>query len=166
MFAALRYRFVLGLALVCAGGLIVGCTSSKTAAKDVKITACKSSPTGDHPTAQGTIKNNSSKSSAYLIHVKFKDSSGNGVGDGAATDAHDVSKSSRNASVARSYGGATSVIPSVYRSSVSPGASSTDVLTDWASAKAPSSVPGSPMVSVPPAARLRIASGCPPDAIC
>ena len=76
---------MLGLTLVCAVGLLVGCTSSKTAAKDVKITSCKASPTGDHPKAEGTIKNNSSKSSAYLIHVKFKDSSGNGVGDGAAT---------------------------------------------------------------------------------
>jgi hypothetical protein len=85
MFRGFRHRFVLGLVVVCASGLIVGCTSSKTAAKDVKITACKGSPTGDHPTAQGTIKNTSSKSSAYLIRVKFKDSSGNGVGDGAAT---------------------------------------------------------------------------------
>ncbi len=32
----------------------------------------------------GTIRNNSSKSSGYTIHVKFKDASGNGVGDGAA----------------------------------------------------------------------------------
>jgi hypothetical protein len=75
---------VLALASVCVSGLLAGCTSSKTAAKDVKITSCKGSPTGGHPTAQGTILNHSSKSSAYTIHVKFKDSSGNGVGDGAA----------------------------------------------------------------------------------
>jgi hypothetical protein len=58
--------------------------SSKTAAKDVTITSCKASPTGGHPTAAGTIRNRSSKSSAYTIHVKFKDASGNGVGDGIA----------------------------------------------------------------------------------
>jgi hypothetical protein len=84
MFSGLRRWFVLGLALVCAVGLLVGCTSSKTAAKDVTITSCKASPTGGHPTAQGGIRNHSSKSSGYLVHVKFKDSSGNGVGDGAA----------------------------------------------------------------------------------
>ena len=72
------------LAPVCAGGLVAGCTSSKTAAKDVSITSCKASPTGGHPTVAGGILNHSSKSSAYTIHVKFKDSSGNGVGDGVA----------------------------------------------------------------------------------
>jgi hypothetical protein len=66
------------------GGLLAGCTSSKTAAKDVSITSCKAGPTGGHPTADGRILNHSSKSSAYTIHVKFKDSSGNAVGDGAA----------------------------------------------------------------------------------
>jgi hypothetical protein len=65
--------------------VVAGCAaSSKTAAKDVKITSCKASPTGGHPTAAGTILNKSSKSSTYTIHVKFKDASGNGVGDGIA----------------------------------------------------------------------------------
>lgn len=65
--------------------LLAGCAaSSKTAAKDVTITTCTGSSTGGHPKAAGTIKNNSSKSSGYTIHVKFKDASGNGVGDGAA----------------------------------------------------------------------------------
>jgi hypothetical protein len=65
--------------------MLPGCAaSSKTAAKDVKITSCKASPTGGHPTAAGTILNRSSKSSTYSIHVKFKDASGNGVGDGIA----------------------------------------------------------------------------------
>ena len=82
--AGLRHWIVLALAAVCVSGLLAGCTSSKTAAKDVTITSCKGSPTGGHPTAQGTIRNHSSKSSGYTIHVKFKDSSGNGVGDGAA----------------------------------------------------------------------------------
>jgi hypothetical protein len=65
--------------------LAVGCsTSGSTAAKDVTITACTASPTGGHPTATGQILNHSSKSSLYTIHVKFTDSSGNGVGDGVA----------------------------------------------------------------------------------
>ena len=63
--------------------LVGGCAaSSKTAAKDVTITACTPSPNGGHPTASGRIVNHSSKASIYTIHVKFKDSAGNGVGDG------------------------------------------------------------------------------------
>ena len=62
---------------------LAGCAaSSKTAAKDVTVTACKPSPTGGHPTASGHIVNHSSKASVYTIHVKFKDSAGNSVGDG------------------------------------------------------------------------------------
>jgi hypothetical protein len=80
-----RRSIVLLVAAVCTALLFAGCAaSSKTAAKDVKITSCKGSPTGGHPKAAGTIKNNSSKSSGYTIHVEFKDASGNGVGDGAA----------------------------------------------------------------------------------
>jgi len=64
---------------------LIGCAaSSSTAAKDVTITACAASPSGGHPTASGQILNHSSKASAYTIHVKFKDSAGNGVGDGLA----------------------------------------------------------------------------------
>ena len=81
----LRHRLVLGLAVLCIGASLAGCTSSKTAAKDVSITSCKAGPNNGHPTAQGSIHNKSSDASGYLIHVKFKDSSGNGVGDGAAT---------------------------------------------------------------------------------
>ena len=61
-----------------------GCSSSKSAKKDVKITACTAGPGGGKPTARGTIVNHSSKTSAYTIHVKFKDSSGNSVGDGVS----------------------------------------------------------------------------------
>jgi hypothetical protein len=62
---------------------LTGCSASgSTAAKDVTITACTSSPTGGHPTATGRIVNHSSKASLYTIHVKFTDSAGNGVGDG------------------------------------------------------------------------------------
>jgi hypothetical protein len=64
---------------------LTGCsTSSAVAAKDVTITACTSSSTGGRPTASGRIVNHSSKASLYTIHVKFTDTSGNGVGDGLA----------------------------------------------------------------------------------
>ena len=75
-------------ALVAVAGLvcllaITGCSSnSKAASKDITITACTASRTGGHPKASGTIHNHSGKSSVYTIHVKFKDSSGNSVGDG------------------------------------------------------------------------------------
>lgn len=61
-----------------------GCSSSKSAAKDVSVTACQTSPTGGHPTARGRIVNHTSKASIYTIHVKFVDASGNSVGDGLA----------------------------------------------------------------------------------
>jgi hypothetical protein len=65
---------------------LVGCAacSSSSAKKDVSITSCKADPGGGHPTVAGTIHNHSSKASTYAIHVKFDDSSGNGVGDGVS----------------------------------------------------------------------------------
>jgi len=74
---------VIGVAAICA---LAGtsCSSSKSAKKDVKITSCKADPGGGKPTASGTIDNHSSKTSAYTVHVKFKDSSGNEVGDGVS----------------------------------------------------------------------------------
>jgi hypothetical protein len=78
----MRSHLVVGLVGVAA---LSGCAaSSKTAAKDVTVTACTPSPTGGHPTAAGHIVNHSSKASVYTIHVKFKDPAGNGVGDGLA----------------------------------------------------------------------------------
>jgi hypothetical protein len=84
-------------AAVCAVGALTGCAASgKTAAKDVTIAACTASPTGGHPTASGQILNHSSKASAYTIHVKFKDASGNGEGDGVAVVAKVDAGSSAN----------------------------------------------------------------------
>ena len=84
MFAARNASSVLALSVICVGMLLAGCASTKTVKKDVTITSCTASPTGGHPKAAGTIKNHSGKDSAYTIHVKFKDSSGNDVGDGIA----------------------------------------------------------------------------------
>ena len=74
----------LGVLLVAATCLVAGssCSSSKSAKKDVKIASCTAGPGGGKPTAAGTIVNHSSKTSAYTVHVKFYDSSGNAVGDG------------------------------------------------------------------------------------
>jgi hypothetical protein len=60
----------------------VGCSESKSARKDVKITSCRADPGGGKPEAEGTIVNRSSKTSRYAVHVKFYDASGNAVGDG------------------------------------------------------------------------------------
>jgi hypothetical protein len=79
----MRRLLLLVCVAVCAIPVLNGCAASgKTAAKDVRITACKADPGGGHPTAEGRIQNQSSKASAYTIHVKFKDASGNSVGDG------------------------------------------------------------------------------------
>ena len=87
---------VLGVAAVCALAGTSCSSSSKSAKKDVKITSCKADPGGGKPTAAGTIVNHSSKTSAYTVHIKFKDSSGNAVGDGvsivASVDPNETAK--------------------------------------------------------------------------
>jgi hypothetical protein len=59
--------------------------AGSSAAKDVNVGACTADPAGGNPVATGQINNSTGKASAYVIHVKFVDSSGNGVGDGVAT---------------------------------------------------------------------------------
>ena len=59
--------------------------AGSSAAKDVSVGACTADPAGGHPVATGQINNSTGKASSYVIHVKFVDSSGNGVGDGVAT---------------------------------------------------------------------------------
>jgi hypothetical protein len=65
--------------------LLAACHSNKTAEKDVAITACRDDPGGGRPTADGTVVNNSSKASTYIVSVSFIDSSGNNVTNGGAT---------------------------------------------------------------------------------
>jgi len=85
MLSAHKRSTGVALSLLCVSSLtFMSCTSSKTVSKDVAITSCKASPSGGHPKAEGTITNHSSKDSGYTIHVNFKDSSGNDVGDGVA----------------------------------------------------------------------------------
>jgi TRAP-type uncharacterized transport system substrate-binding protein len=71
----------LGIVVVAAVG---ACTKAGSSAeKDVTVTACTADPSGGKPVASGEIHNTSSKASSYAIHIKFVDSAGNGVGDGA-----------------------------------------------------------------------------------
>jgi hypothetical protein len=114
----------LALAAGLAGlALFAGCAaSSKTAAKDVTVTACKPSPGGGHPTASGHIVNHSSKASVYTIHVKFKDAAGNSVGDGLAAVARVEAGATANWHATGSLsakGRVTCTLPSVTRN-VSP----------------------------------------------
>jgi hypothetical protein len=64
--------------------LLAGC-SSKKAAQDVSITACRADPAGGRPTADGAIVNHSSEASTYVVNVTFFDGSGNKVSEGGAT---------------------------------------------------------------------------------
>jgi hypothetical protein len=64
--------------------LFVNGTSSKSAAKDVTITACRPA-TADKPTAAGAIVNHSSKTSNYVIRLEFTDAQGNTLSEGVAT---------------------------------------------------------------------------------
>jgi len=66
--------------------MVAACTKAgNSAAKDVTVTACTADPAGGKPVAGGEIHNPSSEASTYVIHVKFTDGAGNGVGDGVAT---------------------------------------------------------------------------------
>lgn len=58
-------------------------TSSKSAKKDVTVTACRAAG-GDKPKASGRILNHTSKTSNYVIRLKFTDPQGNTVSEGAA----------------------------------------------------------------------------------
>jgi flagellar basal body-associated protein FliL len=59
-------------------------TSSKSAKKDVTVTACGADSGGGKPTASGTILNHSSKASNYVIQITFTDPQGNTVSEGVA----------------------------------------------------------------------------------
>jgi len=82
----MRPRLVAAAVTIVVVAVVGGCTKAgSSAAKDVKVTACTADPSGGKPVARGEISNASSKASTYVIHVKFVDSAGNGVGDGVAT---------------------------------------------------------------------------------
>jgi hypothetical protein len=69
---------IVGLVLV----LVLQSTSSSATRKDVTLGSCRTGD--DRPTASGTLLNHSSKTSNYVIRVKFSDPQGNTVAEGAA----------------------------------------------------------------------------------
>jgi len=48
----------------------------------VTVAACNADPGGGDPTASGQIVNDSSKTSNYVIRLRFNDAQGNGVSEG------------------------------------------------------------------------------------
>ncbi|HEX8770509.1 MAG TPA: FxLYD domain-containing protein [Acidimicrobiales bacterium] len=81
----MRARLIAAAATIFVAAIGGGCTKAgSSAAKDVTVSACDADPSGGKPVARGEIHNTSSEASSYTIHVKFVDSAGNGVGDGAA----------------------------------------------------------------------------------
>jgi hypothetical protein len=81
-----RHIRTLGLAALVSVTLLGACSSDdKNAADDVSVSSCKADPGGGRPSADGNIKNNSSKDSSYAFRVVFDDTSGNEVSNGAVT---------------------------------------------------------------------------------
>jgi hypothetical protein len=58
--------------------------TSDDAKDDVAVKACAADPGGGDPKASGQIVNSSSKTSNYVIRLKFNDAQGNGVSEGVA----------------------------------------------------------------------------------
>lgn len=76
------------LAIAILGAVVVGAVtifgkdSGASAKSDVTIQACQADPAGGKPSASGNIVNGSSKTSNYVIRLKFKDAQGNQVSEG------------------------------------------------------------------------------------
>jgi hypothetical protein len=82
----MRPRLLAATIVLSIPALVGGCSKAGgSAAKDVSVGACTPDPSGGNPVATGQITNSTGKASSYVIHVKFVDGSGNGVGDGVAT---------------------------------------------------------------------------------
>ena len=81
-----RRMWVIGLAALASVTFLTACSSDKKdAADDVSVSACRPDPGGGRPSADGNIKNHSSKDSSYAFRVVFDDTSGNEVSNGAVT---------------------------------------------------------------------------------
>jgi hypothetical protein len=83
LLGALLSLVVLAVVVAVVLVLVFKGTSSKSAKKDVTVTACRSNADGK-PTASGTIVNHSSKTSNYVIQLAFTDAQGNTVSEGVA----------------------------------------------------------------------------------
>jgi hypothetical protein len=58
--------------------------TSDDAKDDVSVATCEADPGGGDPTASGQIVNDSSKTSNYVVRLRFNDAQGNGVSEGVA----------------------------------------------------------------------------------
>ena len=81
-------RAIIGIAVVVVVAaviavLVINRTSSSSAKEDVTITTCRGASNGK-PKASGRILNHSSKTSNYVIRLKFTDPQGNTVSEGVA----------------------------------------------------------------------------------
>jgi hypothetical protein len=80
-------RFIALLVALAVIGLVVLAVvlvtrTSDDAKDDVTVSACNADPEGGDPTASGQIVNDSSKTSNYVIRLRFNDAQGNGVSEG------------------------------------------------------------------------------------
>jgi hypothetical protein len=66
------------------GSVLVGCGTTKST-QDATVTACNADPGGGKPTAEGQVRNTSSKTSTFLLTIGFYDSSGNRISEGVDT---------------------------------------------------------------------------------
>ena len=67
-----------------AAALIFAGRNTKDAKKDVTIKSCQADPQGGKPKASGQILNHTSKTSNYVVKIKFNDAQGNSLSEGAA----------------------------------------------------------------------------------
>ena len=70
------------LAAVIIAAVVVFAKDDSSAKRDVTVQACNADPAGDKPTASGQIVNHSSKTSDYIVRLKFTDAQGNQVAEG------------------------------------------------------------------------------------
>ena len=64
--------------------LVLAGRNTQDAKKDVSIKTCQADPQGGKPKASGQIRNHSSKTSNYVVKIKFNDAQGNSLSEGAA----------------------------------------------------------------------------------
>ena len=85
--AALRLIALL-VALVVIGAVVLAVVlvtrTSDDAKDDVTVSTCEADQDGGDPTASGQFVNDSSKTSNYVVRLRFNDAQGNGVSEGVA----------------------------------------------------------------------------------
>jgi hypothetical protein len=78
-------------AVVVVAIVVLSDDDSSSAKNDVAVRSCTVAPGGGRPTAAGEIVNHSSKTSNYVVRIRFLDAQGNRVSEGA-TAVNDVGR--------------------------------------------------------------------------